>query len=60
MSPKDSKIWHDLAGEHLAHGLRAEALQENHPELSLAQIHAALAWYHDHARSLDFLKRLLA
>jgi uncharacterized protein (DUF433 family) len=38
----------DLVREHLAHGWSAEILQENHPDLSLAQIHAALAWYYDH------------
>ena len=38
----------DLATEHLAHGWSAEILQENHPDLSLAQIHAALAWFYDH------------
>ena len=38
----------DLVREHLAHGWSAEVLQENHPDLSLAQIHAALAWYYDH------------
>ncbi|PAW66597.1 MAG: hypothetical protein B9S30_07990 [Verrucomicrobiia bacterium Tous-C5FEB] len=38
----------DLAAEHLAHGWNADTLQENHPDLSLAQIHAALAWFYDH------------
>jgi uncharacterized protein (DUF433 family) len=38
----------DLVREHLAHGWSAESLQENHPDLSLAQIHAALAWFYDH------------
>ena len=38
----------DLVSEHLAHGWGADLLQENHPDLSLAQIHAALAWFYDH------------
>ena len=38
----------DLVREHLAHGWGADALQENHPDLTLAQIHAALAWFYDH------------
>lgn len=42
----------DLAREHLAHGWSAEVLQENHPDLDLAQIHAALAWFYDHEREM--------
>ena len=42
----------DIAREHLAHGWSAEALQENHPDLSLAQLHAALAWYYDHEEEM--------
>lgn len=38
----------DIATEHLAHGWSADILQENHPDLTLAQIHAALAWFYDH------------
>lgn len=49
----------DLVREHLAHGWNAEILQENHPDLSLAQIHAALAWYYDHEEEMhaDMLRR---
>ncbi len=43
----------DLVREHLAHGWNAEILQENHPDLSLAQIHAALAWYYDHEEEMQ-------
>jgi uncharacterized protein (DUF433 family) len=46
----------DLAAEHLAHGWNADILQENHPDLSLAQIHAALAWFYDHEEEM---RRLL-
>jgi uncharacterized protein (DUF433 family) len=42
----------DLVSEHLAHGWGAEVLQENHPDLSLAQIHAALAWFYDHEKQM--------
>lgn len=38
----------DLVAGHLAYGWSADILQENHPDLSLAQIHAALAWFYDH------------
>ena len=46
------KVTH-LVAEHLAHGWSAEALHENHPDLSLAQIYAALAWYYDHAEEVE-------
>ena len=39
--------------DHLAHGWNAEAIQENHPGLSLAQVYAALAWYYDHQAEMD-------
>jgi uncharacterized protein (DUF433 family) len=44
-----------LLEEHKAWGWDANALLEHHPELSLGQIHAALALYYDHARELDAL-----
>jgi uncharacterized protein (DUF433 family) len=49
----------DLVREHLAHGWSAEVLQENHPDLTLAQIHAALAWYYDHEEEMknEILRR---
>jgi uncharacterized protein (DUF433 family) len=34
-------------------GLSAREIQENYPRLSLAQIHAALAYYHDHKTEID-------
>ncbi len=46
----------DLVREHLAHGWSAESLHENHPDLSLAQIHAALAWFYD--REQDVLDEI--
>src|SRR5438552_18018516 len=39
--------------DHLAYGWSAEAIQENHPHLSLAQVYAALAWYYDHQAEMD-------
>ncbi len=39
--------------DHLGYGWNAEAIQENHPHLSLAQVYAALAWYYDHQAQMD-------
>jgi hypothetical protein len=39
--------------EKVAWGLSPEEILENHPDLTLAQIHAALAYYDDHRRVLD-------
>jgi uncharacterized protein (DUF433 family) len=44
-----------LLEEHKAWGWDAKALLEHHPELSLGQIHAALAFYYDHVQELDTL-----
>lgn len=43
----------DLAMEHRAFGYSPEEMQRQHPHLSLAQIHAALAYYWDHCEALD-------
>ncbi len=34
-------------------GHSPEEIQRQHPHLSLAQIHAALAYYYDHQREID-------
>jgi uncharacterized protein (DUF433 family) len=34
--------------DHVAYGWSAEAIHEQHPHLSLAEIHSALAHYYDH------------
>ena len=39
--------------DHLAYSWSAEAIHEQHPHLSLAQIHAALGYYYDHAAEFD-------
>ena len=43
----------DLAMERRAYGYSPEEVQRQHPHLSLAQIHAALAYYWDHQDALD-------
>lgn len=39
--------------DHLAYGWSADAIHEQHPDLSLAEIHSALAYYYDHTAELD-------
>jgi uncharacterized protein (DUF433 family) len=39
--------------DHLAYGWSADAIHEQHPHLSLAQIHAALAFYYDHQAEFE-------
>lgn len=36
-------------------GLTAEQIQDAHPQLSLAQIHAAFIYYYDHQQDFDAL-----
>ena len=43
----------EVAMDHAAYGWDAEEIQAAHPDLSLAQIHAALSYYHDHKVELD-------
>lgn len=42
-----------LAEEHLATGADAPELQAGHPDLTLGQIHSALAFYYDHKDEFD-------
>jgi uncharacterized protein (DUF433 family) len=37
----------------LAHGWSPEEIHFQHPDLSLAQIHAALSYYYDHQQAFD-------
>ncbi len=46
-----------LIGERRAHGSSPEELQFQHPQLSLAQIYSALAYYEDHQEEIDVLLR---
>lgn len=39
--------------DRLAHGWSPEEIHFQHPHLSLAQIHAALAYYYDHQAEFD-------
>jgi uncharacterized protein (DUF433 family) len=43
----------DVVQDQQVHGWTAEQIREQHPHLSLAQIHAALAYYHSHKAELD-------
>ncbi len=43
----------EVAVDQLAHGWSAEEIHFQHPHLSLGQIHAALAYYHDHKAEFD-------
>ena len=42
-----------LVGERLAHGSSPEELQFQHPQLSLAQVYSALAYYEDHQEEMN-------
>jgi len=43
----------DIAMDHIAYGWNAEQIHRQHPHLSLAQIHSALAYYYDHKAQVD-------
>ncbi len=43
----------EVALDKLAHGSSAEEMHFQYPHLSLAQIYAALSYYHDHQPELD-------
>ena len=43
----------ELALDHLAYGWSPEELHFQHPDLTLGQIHSALAYYWDHKAELD-------
>jgi uncharacterized protein (DUF433 family) len=43
----------EVAMDHIAHGWSAEEIHRQHPHLSLAQTHAALAFYYDHQAEFD-------
>ena len=39
--------------DHIAYGYSPEEIRLQHPYLSLAQLYAAFAYYHDHREALD-------
>ena len=39
--------------DHLAYGHSAEEIHLQHPHLSLAQVHAAFAYYYDHQTEME-------
>ena len=43
----------EVAMDQAAYGWDAEEIHAAHPHLSVAQIHAALSYYHDHKPELD-------
>lgn len=43
----------EVAMDHIAYGWGAEEIHRQHPHLSLAQTHAALAFYYDHQAEFD-------
>jgi len=49
---KGFKVIH-LIREHVAYGWSAEELALNHPQLTLGEVYAALAYYADHREKLD-------
>ena len=42
-----------MATRRVVVAIEAAQIQRQHPHLSLSQIYAALAYYHDHQRELD-------
>jgi uncharacterized protein (DUF433 family) len=42
-----------IALDRIAYGRDAEEIQRHHPDLSLGQIHSALAYYYDHQQEMD-------
>jgi uncharacterized protein (DUF433 family) len=43
----------EIVLDHLAYGWSADAIHDQHPDLSLAEIHSALAFYYDHIPELE-------
>lgn len=42
-----------IVADHLGHGWSAEEIARQYPHLTLAEIHAALGYYHDHRETID-------
>lgn len=47
----------EVVADSVAHGWSPEEIHFQHRHLSLAQIHAALGYYHDHKQEMDDLLR---
>ena len=43
----------DVVLDQQAYGMTPEQMHQEHPHLSMAQIHAALAYYYDHKAEID-------
>jgi uncharacterized protein (DUF433 family) len=43
----------DIVADHVAHGYSAAQIVEQYPDLTPAQVHAALTYYYDHQAELD-------
>lgn len=43
----------DIVADHVAHGYSAAQIVEQYPDLTLAQVHAALTYYYDHEDELN-------
>jgi len=43
----------EIISDHLAYGYSPEEIHLQHPHLSLAQVHAAFAYYFDHQEGMD-------
>ncbi len=42
-----------IAIDRITHNWDAEEIQRHHPDLSLGQVHSALAYYYDHKEAMD-------
>src|SRR5918996_3679185 len=43
----------DIVADHMAHGYSAAQIVEQYPDLTPAQVHAALTYYYDHQDAMD-------
>jgi uncharacterized protein (DUF433 family) len=43
----------DIVADHVAHGYGAAQIVEQYPDLTPAQVHAALTYYYDHQDAMD-------
>ena len=43
----------DIVADHVAHGYSAAQIVEHYPDLTPAQVHAALVYYYDHQDAMD-------